>query len=119
MDQQEYATTIVGVASEHYNDRLRAVADGQEAEVAHTDGRAERVGLVGARPFLFSGMDVDLDALEGLAAGAVSSVFADVMAHGGELREAELAALLEGMFATGILHERERLRREGASADAS
>jgi hypothetical protein len=112
---EEFNATCVGVAATQFNDRLQAVADGQGSVVVRTDDDdARAVQLNDARPFLFSGLDVDAEALDGLVNGAVTNLAQDIAQAGGYLNSATLAAALEAMFASGILHERERVRREVA-----
>jgi hypothetical protein len=96
------------------------VADGQGAEIvaAEADPEIRRVGLAGATPFLLSGLDIDGRALDGVLSGAVASMAEDIQQAGGYLEPTTLAAVLQGMFVTGALHERERARREAAGDGA-
>jgi hypothetical protein len=118
MDQAEFEATIVGVATAQFNARLTAVAEGQGAEIvaAEADPEIRRVGLAGATPFLLSGLDIDGRALDGVLNGAVASMVEDIQQAGGCLEPTTLAAVFQGMFITGALHERERARREREAA---
>ena len=122
MDDHEAAEACVVVAMQQFNDRLLAVADGAGGESVEDQFGARAVALdeskLNVRALLASGLDIELDALDGLTHDMAHALMDDVKAEvraTGHLGCGTIQRALDSMFVTGCLHERERARREAGA----
>jgi hypothetical protein len=123
VDDREFAATCVGVAMEQFNERLMAVAEGHGAEPELDEHGVRSVsiapGETSTRTLLMSGLDVSLEGIDGVAHDLAHALMDEIQAavqRTGTLECGDIQRALESMFTVGCLHERERARREAASA---